>query len=67
MAVAVATVPSTMAAQGTPPSLTQFLQQSIGLHPDEIRAVTSGSCRAVAWWTCAANRSESCVKRRGLR
>jgi len=42
MAVAVATIPSATAAQGMPPSLTQFLQQTIGLHPDEIRAVTSG-------------------------
>jgi len=43
MAVAVATVPSTTAAQAMPPSLSQFLQQTIGLHSDEIRAVTSGN------------------------
>jgi len=31
MAAAVATVPSTIAAQGMPPPLTQFPQQTIGL------------------------------------
>ncbi len=39
---AVLLFPSLGRAQEMPPSLTQFLQQTIGLHPDEVGAAASG-------------------------
>ncbi|HKE88763.1 MAG TPA: hypothetical protein VKB45_00415 [Gemmatimonadales bacterium] len=42
VALTLAVVPARGGAQGMPPSLTQFLQQTIRLNPDELSAASSG-------------------------
>ncbi len=41
MVIALAALPCWGAGQGIPPSLAQFLQQTIGLRPDELRAAST--------------------------